>query len=100
MDGVLLVAREGMDSISPGGVRYKEMQVAPWILPSTLTTVSQPNIVHVVAITDSKVQNIDYRFMARFLNKTSQELRMLFSVTIKCQVTNIVMNSGSQLSEL
>ena len=29
--------------------------------------------------------------------KTSQELRMLSSVTINCQVTKIVMNSGSQL---
>ena len=32
--------------------------------------------------------------------KPSQELRMLSSVTINCQVTKIVMNSGSQLSEL
>ena len=32
--------------------------------------------------------------------KTLQELRMLFSVTLDCQVTKIVMNSGSQLSEL
>ena len=32
--------------------------------------------------------------------KTSQELRMLSSVTINCQVTKIVMNPGSQLSEL
>ena len=32
--------------------------------------------------------------------KTSQELRMLSSVTINCQVTKIVMNLGSQLSEL
>ena len=32
--------------------------------------------------------------------KTSQELRMLSSVTINCQVTKIVMNSDSQLSEL
>ena len=32
--------------------------------------------------------------------KTLQELRMLSSVTINCQVTKIVMNSGSQLSEL
>ena len=32
--------------------------------------------------------------------QTSQELRMLSSVTINCQVTKIVMNSGSQLSEL
>ena len=32
--------------------------------------------------------------------KTSQELRTLSSVTINCQITKIVMNSGSQLSEL
>ena len=32
-------------------------------------------------------------------DKTSQELRMLSSVTINCQITKIVMNSGSQLSE-
>ena len=32
--------------------------------------------------------------------KTSQELRMLSSVTINCQITKIVMNSGSQLSVL
>ena len=35
-----------------------------------------------------------------FISKTSQELRMLSSVTINCQVTKIVMNSGSQLSVL
>ena len=29
--------------------------------------------------------------------KTSQELRMLSSVTLNCQVTKIVMDSGSQL---
>ena len=32
--------------------------------------------------------------------QTSQELRMLSSVTINCQVTMIVMNPGSQLSVL
>ena len=32
--------------------------------------------------------------------KTLQELRMLSNVTLNCQVTKIVMNSGSQLSEL
>ena len=32
--------------------------------------------------------------------KTSQELRMLSTVTVDCQVTKIAMNSGSQLSEL
>ena len=35
-----------------------------------------------------------------FFMKTSQKLRMLSSVTINCQITKIVMNSGSQLSEL
>ena len=35
-----------------------------------------------------------------FKLQTSQELGMLSSVTINCQVTQIVMNSGSQLSEL
>ena len=32
--------------------------------------------------------------------KTSQESQMLSSVRIKCQVTKIVMNPGSQLSVL
>ena len=32
--------------------------------------------------------------------KTLQELRMLSSVTLDCQVTKTAMNSGSQLSEL
>ena len=32
--------------------------------------------------------------------KTSQELRMLSNVTLNCQVAKIVMNTGSQLSEL
>ena len=32
--------------------------------------------------------------------KSSQELRMLSSVTINCQVTKIVINPGSQLSVL
>ena len=32
--------------------------------------------------------------------KTSQELRMLSTVTLDCQVTQIVMKSGSQLKEL
>ena len=34
------------------------------------------------------------------LPKTSQELRMLSSVALDCQVTKIVMSSGSQLSEM
>ena len=32
--------------------------------------------------------------------ETSQELRMLSNVTLNCQVAKIVMNSGSQLSDL
>ena len=47
---------------------------------------------------------IKYNFyhieFSTMINKTSQELRMLSSVTIICQVTKIFMNSGSQLSEL
>ena len=39
-------------------------------------------------------------FMWGRVSKTSQELRMLSSVTINCQITKIVMKSGSQLSEL
>ena len=34
------------------------------------------------------------------MEQRSQELRMLFSVTLDCQVTKIVMNLGSQWSEL
>ena len=33
------------------------------------------------------------------VKKTSQELQMLSSVTLNCQETKNVMNSGSQLSE-
>ena len=36
-------------------------------------------------------------FLREGCRKTSQELRMLSSVTIECQITKIVMNSGSQL---
>ena len=39
-------------------------------------------------------------YLKSLLYKTSQELPMLSSVTIDCQVTMIVINSGSQLSEL
>ena len=52
----------------------------------------------------SQLQSLWYRcycaILAGFLYKTSQELWMLSSVTINCQITKIVMNSGSQLSEL
>ena len=34
------------------------------------------------------------------IHKTSQELRMLSSVTLNCQVTNIVIDLVSQLSEM
>ena len=36
---------------------------------------------------------------SQFSSKTSQELRMLSSVTLDCQVTKVVINSGSPLSE-
>ena len=41
-----------------------------------------------------------YTHIDTYTEETSQELRMLSSVTINCQITKIVMNSGSQLSEL
>ena len=34
------------------------------------------------------------------ITQTSQDLRILSTVTLNCQVTKVVMNSGSQLSEL
>ena len=43
--------------------------------------------------------NSDYKLFEVSI-KTSQELRMLSSVTLDCQVTKTAMNSGSQLSEL
>ena len=45
-------------------------------------------------------QDIGIFIQYRALEETSQELRMLSSVTINCQVTKIVINPGSQLSVL
>ena len=41
-----------------------------------------------------------YLKLFKLFKETSQELRMLSSVTLNCQVTKILMNSGSQLPEL
>ena len=41
-----------------------------------------------------------FHVLAENIVKTSQELRMLSTVTLNCQITKIVMVSGSQLSEL
>ena len=55
---------------------------------------------------DQLLQKLDFQTVYKvytlhgFLSKTSQELRKLSSVTLNCQVTKIVMNLGSQLSEL
>ena len=46
---------------------------------------------------EKKLVNNPFNLM---LSQTSQELRMLSSVTINCQVTKIVMKPGSQLSVL
>ena len=37
---------------------------------------------------------------ALIIEETLQELRMLSSVTLNCEVTKVVKSSGSQLSEL
>ena len=42
----------------------------------------------------------DEKSVFKTRHETSQELRMLSSVTINCQITKIVMISGSQLSVL
>ena len=47
-----------------------------------------------------KDEHISPSVLTKLVLKTSQELRMLSSVTINCQVTKIVMNSGPQLSVL
>ena len=57
-------------------------------------------VVKVVLIDITISTGIVRRKASCMANKTSQELRMLSIVTINCQVTKIVMNSGSQLSEL
>ena len=48
---------------------------------------------------DDQIGRAGHKHSQPDCNKTSQELQMLSSVTINCQVTKIVMNSGSQLSE-
>ena len=58
-----------------------------------------PDKVHQSHGIDHHNQNIQ-KIITLSKKKTSQELRMLSSVTINCQITKIVMKSGSQLSEL
>ena len=47
-----------------------------------------------------KIPVVTGKQLFKYWRKHKQELRMLSSVTINCQVTKIVMNSGSHLSEL
>ena len=53
-----------------------------------------------ISWTRISVNHFDFPQKHRNSEETSQELRMLSSVTINCQVTKIVMNPGSQLSVL
>merc|ERR1712037_1033339 len=55
--------------------------------------------VHTTCTSETLAYYVYYRSSVWWY-KTSQELRMLSSVTINCQITKIVMNSGSQLPEL
>ena len=48
----------------------------------------------------SEVRITPLRHEVQFLKETSQELRMLSSVTLNCQATKIVMHSGSRLLTL
>ena len=56
------------------------------------------NIVNVAHVNTQFVY--DNHLCKQLIFQTSQELPMLSSVTINCKITKIVMNSGSQLSEL
>ena len=79
---------------------------------TTTIIIFRQNLIYLIAVTITNLKGIDfenrsmaygYAFSLDFIPhffKTSQELRMLSSVTINCQITKIVMNSGSQLSEL
>ena len=53
-----------------------------------------------ISWTRISVNNFDFPQKHRISEETSQELRMLSSVIINCQVTKIVINPGSQLSVL
>ena len=65
-----------------------------WVDPNYATR-------YMISVTISRLSNARvFAKKAPVFLQTSQELRMLSSVTINCQITKIVMNSGSQLSEL
>ena len=86
----------------------RDIYKCPWIRVAISTRMMMNNM-----ITSKKsIHNLDFVSVSQSYNtteqviqlcqyhKTSQELRMLSSVTINCQITKLVMNSGSQLSEL
>ena len=61
------------------------------------------NICQIIQHTAGRAHNSNnnnFRIWVDCVIKTSQELRMLSSVTLNFQVTNIVTNSSSQLSEV
>ena len=60
------------------------------------------NICQIIQHTAGRAHNSNNNNFRTWVNcviKTSQELRMLSSVTIICQITKVVMNSGSQFSQ-
>ena len=70
-------------------------------LSSAAPYVTQPQIDHTHVTVGGPIMSVsadtDLLLREAFLFKTSQELRMLSTVTLDCQVTKIVMNLGSQL---
>ena len=63
-----------------------------------LTLQNYPHCHHNFRLSVSPINGLSNKvYVLRAAKKTLQELRMLSSVTLDCQVTNIVMNSGSQL---
>ena len=68
------------------------------VLPRWISTFTINAKIYEYKGADTNLQN--YRCTTSQCVQTSQELRTLSSVTINCQITKIVMNPGSQLSEL
>ena len=70
------------------------------IHPSQLGAPTCQRLLLLPTISDAGSIHRDVCSLGILFSKTSQELRMLSSVTINCQVTKIVINPGSQLSVL
>ena len=84
-------AGQPRDSAEGGGSAQQESQDVCKVQVQEQTPVIAPKTFPIAIVS---------RQIPVIMIKTSQELRMLSSVTFNCQVTKIVKNSSSQLSEM